>query len=763
MKNQPAKISYFFGKGYRDLWATIKESWFRNLEKAGDFFGEVPYCGWIKKIFYITAALAVVIFGTIWFLVLSVLHISLLFTFFLIVYFLFTFVWILDYLFRLKEQAFAACPNPRCYKKSSLPIYHCSKSGAEHSQLWPSKYGILKRTCNCGENLPCTFFNGRGKLRATCPHCHKPISTEEGTPVIIPLVGPPTSGKTTYLYSLLENIEKDAKQKGYEFRFSSRSTLNQKLYEEQVNTLNAGGKVKKTVHNDALTAVDVILSKGSKKYAIYFYDPAGESFEKIEYLKDYNFYEYYNAMIFMMDPFAIEQVRETYYEQLQKDGVLATYRSAQGLEDTFNSLKTNLAKTYNIKETERVKQKLAIVIPKTDLYGLDQTFQGDNEDKASRLFILGFGQKQFLDNMDWKFKNIRFFHVASKGKDSVGVMAPFEWILGGEIRKTRIRRFFSNVLMAIFVAVTISVFATAVYFIYKSLPNISWGENRRTEVIAPVIAERNQPNYYCTANSLNIRSSANKNADIVGKLIKNQEVYVHSIDNGFAKIDFNSKIAYVSADYLLPKDASTTNSKYTKPVTNSLKSGWSTFLLQGEVKQVTYDDGKYIYFNTDGNVVKHNVRRGARGREEFEYVYSSPTRFVLKGDESFPFKIVHEGTTRREIWDNSEALGLTFTYDEANRLIGVSEPDYGFGISETYVYDGKNTYPSKLTIEYYDETGSISNVYTYSGYTIDSHENWTHRTVNHETKEITYIEDGENTETTTLPQSYTESREIFYF
>ena len=33
---QPAKLSYFFGKGYLDLWNTIKESWIRNFATAKD-------------------------------------------------------------------------------------------------------------------------------------------------------------------------------------------------------------------------------------------------------------------------------------------------------------------------------------------------------------------------------------------------------------------------------------------------------------------------------------------------------------------------------------------------------------------------------------------------------------------------------------------------------------------------------------------------------------------------------------------------------
>ena len=38
MAQQPAKVSYFFEKGYADLWATIKESWSRNIQSAKDQF-----------------------------------------------------------------------------------------------------------------------------------------------------------------------------------------------------------------------------------------------------------------------------------------------------------------------------------------------------------------------------------------------------------------------------------------------------------------------------------------------------------------------------------------------------------------------------------------------------------------------------------------------------------------------------------------------------------------------------------------------------
>jgi TPR repeat protein len=555
MKEQPAKVSYFFDQGYTDLKNTIRDSWKANWDSASESFEKASYVGWIKKLFWWGTGIFVVVFGTIWFLALSLIHILILFTFFLIVYFLFTFVWVIDYLFRVKEQVFAACPNPRCHKKSALPVYHCPKCDAKHTQLWPSKYGILKRTCECGEKLPCTFFNKRGTLRATCPHCGKPIGTEEGTPVIVPLVGPPTAGKTSYLYSLLENLQRDAVKNGYEFRFSSsHSELNRKLYEERVARLNRGEFVGKTVHDDALTAVDVIISKGSKKYAIYFYDPAGESFEKIAYLRNYNFYEYYNAMIFLMDPFAIEEVRNEYYEDLKKNGILNSYNTALKLEDTFNNLKTNLSNTYNIKETARVKHKLAVVIPKTDLYGLDKKFEGKTKDKACRSFLIQFGQKSFVDNIDWKFRNVRFFNVASKGEKSVGVMEPFNWILESEMRKTTFRRFFSNLLMTFFIAAVAGVLGSGTFFAYKAISGIQRNQIQAEITESPIEHAEHAFNYYCNATTLNVRDQPNVKGKIIGQLKQNQGCYVSSFDleSKFAAIDFHGATAYVSAEYLKP-------------------------------------------------------------------------------------------------------------------------------------------------------------------------------------------------------------------
>jgi uncharacterized protein YgiM (DUF1202 family) len=76
-------------------------------------------------------------------------------------------------------------------------------------------------------------------------------------------------------------------------------------------------------------------------------------------------------------------------------------------------------------------------------------------------------------------------------------------------------------------------------------------QNRTTTTSNPV---SNLPNYYCDVNTtLNVREHPRSNAQVIGQLKRYDEIYVHSISNGFAKIDFKGRNAYVSAEYLKPK------------------------------------------------------------------------------------------------------------------------------------------------------------------------------------------------------------------
>ena len=73
----------------------------------------------------------------------------------------------------------------------------------------------------------------------------------------------------------------------------------------------------------------------------------------------------------------------------------------------------------------------------------------------------------------------------------------------------------------------------------------------KTVVVAPKVNTEVTTTYYCTASSiLNIRSSPNKDAKVIGTIRRGQSVQVYSIVDGYAKFKYGSGYGYASIKYL---------------------------------------------------------------------------------------------------------------------------------------------------------------------------------------------------------------------
>jgi len=459
---QPAIKSYFFEKGYRDLGNTIADSWKLNLETAEKFGAK--FSNYLKEAQYTKskylfaagagfAALAVVVFGTAFFLALSAIHIVILGLFFSLIYLSFTFIWGIDKLYRVKNKIFTACPV--CHHKSELPVYLCSKCGAAHTNLIPNNYGIIKRTCNCGQKLPTSFLNGRSKLNAKCPHCSYGIEVGETTPICIPIIGGPSVGKTCYLFSAThELIESIARKNSWETPFLNRQ--NEDLYNRVQQDFNKGITPAKTSEYTP-TAFNFFIK--SKKWSpakiLYFYDAAGEAFHGSSELLSHRFYGYLHGFLIVIDPFSIPDLQREYQDSLETHG--AEIRSSQTmLEDAFDTMLINLEKNHKIKREHQVTQPCAIVINKIDAFDLEDRIghnavkqymaqhpQIDDFKKAEDLLIKeqfnSWGLGNFIRKLDQKFKTHRFYTCSALGDISKNynrefqpyrVIDPLVWLLG---------------------------------------------------------------------------------------------------------------------------------------------------------------------------------------------------------------------------------------------------------------------------------------------------------------------------------------------
>ena len=457
-KVQPAIKSYFFGKGYRDLGNTIKDSWASNWEIAGDFGTKFrDYWGQGQWYYFLAAwagfaAFSVVVFGTIFFLAISAIHISLLAAFFLLVYLSFTLFWGIDKLYRVKKKIFTTCPY--CHHKSELPIYLCPQCGTAHTNLIPNSYGIIKRTCNCGEKLPTSFLNGRSKLGAKCYHCGKGIDDKETKPICIPIIGGPSVGKTCYLVAATrEIIEKIAPKNSWEIPFLN--TQIEDMYNRTSQDFNNGIAPAKTGERTP-TAFNLILK--SKKWnpnkTLYFYDAAGEAFQDTSELLSHRFYGYLHGFLIIIDPFSIPELLNEYEENLKIHGA-GIRPSEMMLEDAFDTMLINLEKNHKVKRDDRIDKPCAVIINKIDAFDLEdrighkavkeymikhpdiENFK-DAEDMLCKELFKSWGLGNFLRKLDQKFKTYRFYTCSALGHlpDGGGktfkpyrVVDPLLWLL----------------------------------------------------------------------------------------------------------------------------------------------------------------------------------------------------------------------------------------------------------------------------------------------------------------------------------------------
>ena len=459
---QPAKKSYFFGQGYKDIGDAIRLSWRKNASTAKKYYDSFTEKGLMsfKGIFKLFCALSVVSFGTVFFALISLVMVAVVSLFFVLVYIGFSAVWLFDRLYLMRKKIFTACNE--CKSKFLIPTYFCPGCGAQHTNLTPGMYGILRRTCSCGRKLPTAFFNGRKKLQAICPNCLQRgrttyLNDRESRPLCIPVVGGRSVGKTAYITAFAKRfIEFVAPQKGLEIEFYNQAK--EDIYGE-IKADFAHGSTRMTARPQDLSQTSSVSLSFFIKHKslqperlVHIYDIAGEVFTNNDENEVQQQYEYCQGIVFILDPFAIPEVRFQYEELLSPEDLAGIGRA--DLNDVIDSFLNKLREVTGLSDSSMSTVPLAVVISKIDSAGLDQdvgrraveklmkaqpqvfTDFFNTQDYLCRKFLRENGMESFLNNISLQFKNNRFFACSaighSRGKGPYrpeGVLPPMEWLI----------------------------------------------------------------------------------------------------------------------------------------------------------------------------------------------------------------------------------------------------------------------------------------------------------------------------------------------
>lgn len=432
MKAQPATKSYVFDKGYKDVKNVMKKTWeyaFRPVKNESKRLKRVFGLNFIwgsltflcDVIMFTIITLAILAIN----LILSTLFIATVFIIGVFVYLFYSILWLADSIFSVLKGISSHCSI--CQNKFNLPYYKCPKCGQIHTILRPSVYGILKRKCLCGNKIPTTFFNGRGKLEAVCPVCGELVKDGgQHSEKMIPIVGGPSSGKTCFINMAITELEKVAGNYNLDFKYSP---LEDDKYEENSRCMARGMLPQKTSDTRLKYYQFYLTNKGAKvKNLVNLCDVAGEVYAEGDDMNKQIGYKFADAFLMVLDPLSISKFRR------ELNGKIDFYRYAASMlpiDEALSKLITTLENMKCLNSKNMLKTDVVVVFGKCDIPSLDQKigkiavnkymndhvgvteYQAQNE--VCENFLLEYEEGNFLNSLKSKFRSIQFFTCSALG------------------------------------------------------------------------------------------------------------------------------------------------------------------------------------------------------------------------------------------------------------------------------------------------------------------------------------------------------------
>lgn len=436
--NEPAKRSYFFGPGYNQLTGTIKTAFELNSlsgkkvsATAKGFKGTSDgVWGGIKSIFgviyLIIADICIYVIGTTLCAVFGLLHGAVTTIVMVLTYVIFTFVWIIDRLYLLKNKIRSDCPI--CHSRFLIPTFKCPNCDEMHKKLVPGPYGIWKHRCLCGHKIPSTFLNGRSKLEAFCPDCGSPLVASDARQVVFQLIGGSKSGKTVFLSAFFhEYLNKLRSNRNLEIEIS----IQYQPYFDELEEWYSGIDCPATAQLNSQMYPLLINSSLGVKRQFSIYDIAGEMFDGFtadsEILQQQ--FHYCDGLLFLIDPFSSGNLRE---DRINSGEDMSDF-SDMPVEDVVTNFINYLVTTGHKKANARCSIPMAVLIAKADVREIKRVIgpakiasvfknnqngyesYEDARDGECRKFLLDIGLSAAVENLETEFSNLRYFPVSAMG------------------------------------------------------------------------------------------------------------------------------------------------------------------------------------------------------------------------------------------------------------------------------------------------------------------------------------------------------------
>jgi hypothetical protein len=306
-------------------------------------------------------------------------------------------------------------PCPECSQPTEPANYLCPNCNSAHPvPLRPSQYGIFRHHCAaCSTSMPTMMLLKRNNLPHKCPHCSTDLTPGAlGVDKHIAFVGGTGSGKTCLLQQFMGYLIKKGGNLPEADQFREFENL-------QLN-MERGETPPKTQVKNTYRAFQVLHGKGRIPWNLHFYDIAGEKFEHSQDAAAHRFYVTLDSVVFVFDPFCIQEFREEYSKNLPS-GFL---HSNQDPLELIRNL-TQVLERYRNREGVK-KITLNVLMVKTDTGYLDEYLnsavnQQQIETVIKNFLVQELHQGAFVHHIEHSFTKINYLYASALGRTPDGM------------------------------------------------------------------------------------------------------------------------------------------------------------------------------------------------------------------------------------------------------------------------------------------------------------------------------------------------------
>jgi len=318
-----------------------------------------------------------------------------------------------------------------CFERISYPAYLCANLECRetHWDIRPGRYGVLRRTCQCGQRMPTLLLLGSAQqLDAICPHraCKKPLEHRPGEEreIIFPIFGSKGAGKTLLLYGIIKTLQESVRP-GIHVDYADAATAAR--IRDLDSGLAEGFSVWATPAAELPKAYVLRLRIGRYRRIMQLFDAAGELFYDSQRSADLVYLGAANTFVMVIDPLSINDFWD-HLPSATRERLIADRSIAPHPQPVYQQTADRITEMGR----QRTARRLAIVFSRADLIGTEFGPGASAGEGVRDWAEEGLGLAGLIREAGSDFRDVAFFHTAAFGSNANTLTDLVHWLMRAE-------------------------------------------------------------------------------------------------------------------------------------------------------------------------------------------------------------------------------------------------------------------------------------------------------------------------------------------